>query len=318
MAEPNTFTGVALDRAADGRRRDDDWVAAQRAHAGARVLRAGTAGIAAADGRLVLDPTTPGEDAVLLGLDAAGPLFTEDEDPPPPDRTRRPVLIGAGGRRGEAPRPSPGRFGLREAATVLPAGEAALAGYAAGLLNWHRGHRFCANCGEPTTPREAGFSRTCPRCRTEHHPRVDPVVIMLVVDGDRVLLGRQAAWPAGRYSALAGFVGPGESLEEAVAREVEEEAGVTIGPPRYSSSQPWPFPSSLMLGFEADYAGGELGGVDPELEDVRWFTRAQVRDAAGHDAAWTETGDEGSALLLPPSSAIARSLIDRWLESDIV
>jgi NAD+ diphosphatase len=143
---------------------------------------------------------------------------------------------------------------------------------------------------------EAGFVRACPNCGAQHHPRTDPVVIMLVLDGDRVLLGRQPSWPAGRYSALAGFVEPGESLEEAVAREVREEAGVEIANARYIASQPWPFPSSLMLGFFADHAGGEPHVVDAELEDVRWFERDELADT-----------------ILPPPLAIARTLIDTWL-----
>jgi NAD+ diphosphatase len=143
--------------------------------------------------------------------------------------------------------------------------------------------------------------RVCPACGTQHHPRTDPVVIMLVTDGDRALLGRQAQWPAGRYSALAGFVEPGESLEEAVAREVREEAGVRVDDVRYRSSQPWPFPTSLMLGFSARWAGGEPVVRDGELEDVGWFARQAIVD-----------GD----VQLPPPTAIARRLIDEWLGED--
>ena len=166
-----------------------------------------------------------------------------------------------------------------------------------------RDSRFCANCGTPTEVREAGHVRRCPTCGALHHPRTDPVVIMLVTRGDDVLLGRQPSWPEGRYSALAGFVEPGESLEEAVAREVLEESGVTVGPPRYVSSQPWPFPGSLMLGFVAPWAAGEPAVRDDELEDVRWFTRGEL------EAAVTGNG----ALGVPPRLAIARRLIDGWL-----
>ena len=136
---------------------------------------------------------------------------------------------------------------------MLPQDEGGLVAYVAALCNWHRSHRFCAACGAPSELGEGGLIRACPRCGTHHHPRTDPVVIMLVTDADRVLLGRAPSWPPRRYSALAGFVEPGESLEEAVAREVAEESGVEVGPPRYVASQPWPFPSSLMLGFEAPY-----------------------------------------------------------------
>ena len=141
-------------------------------------------------------------------------------------------------------------------------------------------------------------------CGTSHHPRTDPVVIMLVTDGERVLLGRQPSWPARRYSALAGFVEPGESLEEAVARAVEEEAGVQVDRISFRSSQPWPFPASLMVGFHARYASGEAAVHDGELEDVRWFTREEIQDAANGQ----------SEMKLPPPVAIARRLIDEWLE----
>jgi NAD+ diphosphatase len=193
------------------------------------------------------------------------------------------------------------RRGLRDLAPMLSQAEGGMVAHAVGLLNWHRRHRFCANCGAPSEAREAGHVRECPACGTQHHPRTDPVVIMLVTDGDRALLGRQAQWPAGRYSALAGFVEPGESLEEAVAREVREEAGVRVDDVRYRSSQPWPFPTSLMLGFSARWAGGEPAVRDAELEDVGWFTREAIVD-----------GD----VLLPPPTAIARRLIDEWLGDD--
>jgi NAD+ diphosphatase len=145
---------------------------------------------------------------------------------------------------------------------------------------------------------EAGHVRACPACGAQHHPRTDPVVIMLVSRGDEVLLGRQASWPEGRYSALAGFVEPGESLEEAVAREVHEESGVCVRDVRYRSSQPWPFPASLMLGFHAAWAAGEPEVLDGELEAVGWFARDDLRDGS---------------VLLPPPQAIARSLVDEWL-----
>jgi NAD+ diphosphatase len=164
-------------------------------------------------------------------------------------------------------------------------------------------HRFCARCGAPTEIAEAGHVRRCPRCGAVHHPRLDPVVIVLVHDAGRALLGRQPTWPAGRYSALAGFVEPGESLEEAVAREVGEESGVAVADIAYHSSQPWPFPASLMLGFHARHVAGEPATLDDELEDVRWFGREEVAAAARGDGP----------LLLPPPLAIARRLIDTWL-----
>jgi NAD+ diphosphatase len=142
------------------------------------------------------------------------------------------------------------------------------------------------------------------------------VVIMLVTGRLGVLLGRQPSWPERRYSALAGFVGPGESLEEAVAREVEEEAGVEVGRPAYVASQPWPFPASLMLGFTVPHLDGEPGGRDPELQDVRWFSRDEVAEAAAVDLDWQGVAPAGIGLQLPPRTAIARRLIDGWLEND--
>ena len=280
MTPPNTFTGAALDRAGD-RRGDDGWVAAQLADPAARAVGAGTGGVHVAGGRLALVPLAElGGEPLLLGLGEDGPVFAAE---------------AANG----------SLMGLREAAATLPRADGGLAAYAAALLNWHRRHRFCANCGHPTEIREAGHVRSCPNCGAEHHPRTDPVVIMLVLRGEEVLLGRQPSWPPGRYSALAGFVEPGESLEEAVAREVREEARVEIGTPRYVSSQPWPFPSSLMLGFAAPWSSGEPVIGDEELEDVRWFTRKAVQEAV-----------EGRGeLRLPPPLAIARRLVDGWLES---
>lgn len=319
------FTGVDLDRAGDGRRRDADWVEEQLAHPGARCLVLGDAGVAVSgdppDLSLDLVPLGsareqhPHASPVLLGIDADGPLWSIDESPP--REGERAAMVGAAGRRGEPGAEVQGRAGLRDLATSMSDDDAALAAYAGGLANWHRANRFCSNCGHPTDPAEAGFTRSCSGCRTNHHPRTDPVAIMLVTDGsDRILLGRQASWPAGRYSALAGFVGPGESLEEALAREVEEEAGVEVGDARYIASQPWPFPASLMLGFIVPWISGEPGGTDPELEDVRWFSREEVIGAVERNAHWEPT-EPVEGLLLPPRTAIARRLIERWLAADV-
>ncbi len=249
--------------------------------------------------------------SLLLGVDEEGPLFAVDEGPPR-EPGQKAAMVGAGGRRGEPAPEAEGRLNLRDAAMALSQPEGGLLAYVTALLNWHRAHGHCANCGAPTEVAEAGSLRECGRCGSHHHPRVDPVVIMLVTDGERLLLGRQRVWPPRRYSALAGFVSPGESLEEAVAREVLEEAGVTVGRPQYQSSQPWPFPASLMLGFVVPYRDGELGGSDPELEDKRWFGRDEVAHAAQGDS-WSEPDDGGDSLLLPPRAAIARRLIDGWI-----
>jgi NAD+ diphosphatase len=318
------FTGVRLDRAGDARRRDPDWVAEQLADPGARAVVAGTDGVRMAGDRLAVVPLEEAPAAappVLLGLDEAGPLFAVDEDVPPPGPSAPPP-IAAGARRGEparAPAPADGDrpVGLRDAVVVLSQADGGLVAYAAAVLNWHRRHRFCATCGALSEVAEAGLVRTCPRCRTEHHPRTDPVVIMVVTDGERLLLGRQAIWPPRRYSALAGFVEPGESLEEAVAREVLEESSVEIETPAYVASQPWPFPASLMLGFRARWRAGTPRPEEGEIEDVRWFTRDEVAAAAAVDGdPWSaEPGpeDEEGGLLLPPRLAIARRLVEGWL-----
>jgi NAD+ diphosphatase len=282
LAGPNTFAGEALDRAGP-HRRDEAWLAARLADPATGVVAASAGGVVVAGERprmFAVDELPEGLELVLLGVDGDDrAVFAADPGDELPGERR----------------------GLRDLAPVLSQAEGGMVAHAVGLLNWHRRHRFCANCGAPTDAREAGHVRVCPACGTQHHPRTDPVVIMLVTDGDRALLGRQAQWPAGRYSALAGFVEPGESLEEAVAREVREEAGVQVADVRYRSSQPWPFPSSLMLGFSARWAGGEAAVRDAELEDVGWFTREAI---------------VGGDVLLPPPTAIARRLIDEWLGDD--
>lgn len=193
---------------------------------------------------------------------------------------------------------------LRSLGHRLPAFEAGLLSYARGLLHWHSRHRHCAACGAPTWSTEGGHVRHCASaaCGTQHFPRTDPAVIMLVTDGDHCLLGRQPSWPAGLYSCLAGFVEPGESLESAVIREVFEEAGVEIASPRYHASQPWPFPASLMIGFTATAIGGTPRADGVELEDVRWFSRADLR-------SFPEQGRS-----YPGGDTIASRLITSWLD----
>jgi NAD+ diphosphatase len=335
VSAANAFTGARLDRAGDARRRDADWVAAQRAHPAARAVLAGDEGVVMDGDRLAVFPLaeSPPREPFLLGVDELGPLFAVDVDAPEPGGSQpdspagtseRPArLIAAGLPRGSgaerpAPAPGPRPVALREAVAVLPQDEGGLVAYVAALLNWHRRHGFCAVCGTRSELGEAGLVRICPRCGTHHHPRTDPVVIMLVTDADRLLLGRAPSWPPRRYSALAGFVEPGESLEEAVAREVAEESGVTIGPPRYFASQPWPFPSSLMLGFVAPWVAGEPAAQEDEIQDVRWFSRAEVAAAAAEDVdGWGGSPDpadpDATSLLLPPRLAIARRLIEHWL-----
>jgi NAD+ diphosphatase len=328
VSDANAFTGARLDRAGDDRRRDADWVAAQRGHPAARAVLAGDGGIVMDADRLALVPLAQALERVaapavteplLLGTDATGPLFALDVDARPAPPGRPPPLIAAGpppgsGAMWPAPAAGPRPVPLREAVAVLAQEQGGLAAYVAALCNWHRRHRFCAACGAPSAIGEGGLVRTCARCGSEHHPRTDPVVIMLVTDGDRVLLGRAPSWPPRRYSALAGFVEPGESLEEAVAREVAEESGVEVGRPRYVASQPWPFPASLMLGFDAPWVAGEPRALERAIEDVRWFSRAEVAAAAAEDAGTRPAPPGATALLLPPRFAIARRLVERWLE----
>jgi NAD+ diphosphatase len=193
----------------------------------------------------------------------------------------------------------------RAIAGMLPVGEAGILAQARALVDWHARHRFCSACGDPTRSEEAGYMRLCGGCRAQHFPRTDPVVIMLVSRGDACLLGRQTAWPPRMYSALAGFVEPGETLEEAVRREVHEEAGVHVSEVRYHASQPWPFPASLMIGCIADATSDDIKVDHGELEDARWFPRHVVRAAL---TSPTGAGD----LFVPPPMAIAHHLIRAW------
>jgi NAD+ diphosphatase len=182
------------------------------------------------------------------------------------------------------------------------------ANYAAArsLIDWHARHGFCARCGTPTDIFRAGWGRLCPNCGTEHYPRVDPVVIMLAEHGDRVLLGRQPSWPPHRYSALAGFLEVGESVEDAVRRETLEESGVHVGAVRYVASQPWPFPSQLMIACIGEALDEEIAIDAHELEHAGWFDRAQVMQALARDPS--------APFLAPPPYAIAYTLLKAWAE----
>jgi NAD+ diphosphatase len=196
--------------------------------------------------------------------------------------------------------------GLRELGAVLDDLDAGLLAEAVAILEWHDRHRFSPLTGAPTTVEQAGWVQRDPTDGTAFFPRTDPAVIMLVHDGaDRLVLGRQAAWPPGRFSILAGFVEPGESAEAAVAREVAEEVGLRVTDIRYVGSQPWPFPQSLMLGFTARVEGPDELHPDPsEIEEAHWFTRDQLLAGEGPQA-------------LPPRVSIARHIIDRWLEDEL-
>jgi NAD+ diphosphatase len=195
---------------------------------------------------------------------------------------------------------------LREIAAGLDAFESALLAQAQGMVVWHRQNQFCNRCGSPTLSTEAGYMRACtnPDCGQMHFPRTDPAVIVRVTHGQRCLLGRQARWAKGRYSNIAGFVEPGESLESAVAREVWEETGIRLDTINYHSSQPWPFPSSLMLGFTATAASWEINRHDSELEDARWFTREEIRESLLR-----------GTLSMPSTYSISFHLIEDWFDA---
>lgn len=303
MTRVHTFAGSPLDRAANFRR-DDAWLRRQRLEPGARYLAlhqlkggmqtAGGLSIRWRNAAEVADIIAAGATIVFLGLANDGkPCFAIDA--------------------GDGAEPfQDGKFvDVRAAAATCQAEDAAILAQARSLVDWHARHRFCAVCGRPTELREGGYSRHClnDACKAQHFPRTDPVTIMLVVDGERVLLGRQARFLPGVYSALAGFVEPGETIEEAVRREVKEEAGIDVGRVRYHSSQPWPFPSSLMIGCIGEATSTAIQRDAEELEDIRWFERAEI---ARMVEAWREDGQ----LRMPAPLAIAHQLARGWLSGE--
>lgn len=290
---PVAFTGSTLDRA-DRLRQDPDALAAAMGDWRSRLLRMDGLTPALTDSG-ALDWASLAEapdeaELILLGLEGDRPRFAC-------------LPRGSGGDQAPAMR----NPALMAALAMLPPGEAATYAAARSLINWHGRHQFCANCGGPTRLTKAGWARLCASetgsCGAEHFPRVDPVVIMIAEHDGRALLGRGLGWPEGRWSALAGFVEPGESIEEAVAREVREEAGVLVTGARYIASQPWPFPSQLMIACIGTAADDALNVDKTELEDARWFTRDQVRASLAGD------GPFGA----PPPYAIAHNLLRAWL-----
>jgi NAD+ diphosphatase len=299
MPDTNFYVITALDRAT-AHRRDADWLARQLADPksrllpiwrGQNLLRDEAAPAAALLSRGEADSLLAGaRDIALLGFIGGTAHFAVDlshrEEPPP--------LPGA-------------RFAdLRSVGAIMERNQGGLLAYARGLIYWHQHHRFCGVCGSPTESREAGHLRRCtdPACATEHHPRTDPAVIMRIEHEGQILLGRQKQWPAGMHSVLAGFVEPGESLEDTVRREVGEEAGIPIADIAYHSSQPWPFPASIMLGFTARALDDRLTIDGEELQTARWFTRAELL-----------ASPEDETFRLPRRDSIARRLVDDWLKA---
>lgn len=287
MPLPLGFTGARLDRA-DRLRTDPEAFAAAIADPRATcLLLDGIDPVPGGGGGLMWEALDPADERalLLLGIDDSGaPRFVREAH---------------GGARVDAR----SRTVMRLLPMLSPE-EAALYGGARSLVDWHARHRFCAVCGSPTELFRGGWGRRCASCGAEHFPRVDPVVIMLAEYEGRVLLGRQPGFPPGFFSALAGFVEPGESLEEAVARELFEEAGIAVSDVSYVASQPWPFPSSLMIGCRAVARGAALTIDTTELEAAMWVDRAEVRAALA--------GDMGASFMAPPPLAIARYLLEDW------
>ena len=286
---PHVYASVELDRAA-ALRKDPGFLERARLDPATRVvllsrLRVPVRVDPAQGPHLVTFSAAevdPGPVPILLGVVDGVPLLARDwPDEPPPG--------------------APPFVELREVGPVLSRAEAGLLAQARGLLHWHERHRFCGACGTPTLPVQAGHARLCKACGTETFPRTDPAMIVLVTHGERALLGRSARFPPGMYSTLAGFVEPGESLEDTVRREVFEEAGVVLGAITYRSSQPWPFPQSLMVGFRAEARSTELRLDPDELEDALWLERAVLADP------------ERCPIRLPGPDSIARFLIEEWL-----
>jgi NAD+ diphosphatase len=283
MSLPPGFTGAGLDRA-DNLRLEPEKIGELAARADARLLRLdGLDPVVAADGRLLWDPIESPENLIFLGLLDGAPLFA-------------PLVRVAPGQRAWSIFALLNRLDLRDAA---------IWGAARSLNEWHARHPFCSMCGQPSAPFRAGWGRRCPSCDAEHFPRVDPVVIMLAEHDRRILLARQPEYPPGRYSALAGFVEPGESIEEAVARELHEEAGILASDIRYVASQPWPFPGQLMIACTARAPSAEIVLDRTELEDAFWASRADVAAALA--------GEPDARFLAPPPYAIAHTLLRHWL-----
>ncbi|WGF89698.1 NAD(+) diphosphatase [Marinivivus vitaminiproducens] len=285
---PHIYGTQELDRAV-GLRKDKDWLRARLADPASRLVAVSGLKVRVLDAEerphaAFVPPSAVTDlvDPAFLGLDAEGrAVFSADV---PEDADLPGELLE-----------------LRQVGTRMPSTEAGILAYARGLSHWHDRHRFCGRCGSRTDTAQAGHVRVCPECGLQHFPRTDPAIIVLVRKGDRALLGRSPRFAPGMYSTLAGFVEPGESLESAVAREVFEETGVVVEDALYRSSQPWPFPSSLMLGFHAIAVTEDITIEQDELEDARWFTRDEMRHP-----------QEGG-LRLPGVDSIARALIEDFL-----
>ena len=306
MSEVHTFAGGPLDRASH-LRTDKQWLTTQLSDSNTRIVplwklqplvtprRDGIGWLSPAD----LDAyIANGAPTIFLGLENGVAHFATDITKFD-DANRDDVFTQIG------------RFmDLRSIALQLPIGDPSTLGTAKAILDWNARHGFCPVCGQTTEMRDAGYMRKCSNesCNTEHFPRTDPVVIMLAVRGDECLVGRQAMFPKNMYSCLAGFVEPGENIEEAVRREIMEEAGIKVGDVRYHSTQPWPWPSSLMIGCFADAESEEITVDGLELEEARWVSRSVLREVLN--------GSTDQGVLLPPPMAIGFQLIKAFAEMD--
>ena len=301
MEEIYCFAGNPLDRVSQ-RRQDAGWVASLLEDPATRVLplhglkppvcHSSAASLdwqSVAPWRSLIDS---GNTLILLGIRDGGAFFALDAGSTEAASANGSVLMDA-----------------RTAAPMIDGGEAAILAEARSLLDWHDRHRFCARCGTPSVVASGGWVRHCPECKAHHFPRVDPVVIMLGVRGERCLLGRGHRRPGARFSCLAGFMEPGETLEEAVRREVLEESGIHIGRVRYLASQPWPFPSSLMMGFLGEALTEEIT-IDPdEIAEARWFERDEVRAMVERSRSDAPIPDLPT---LSPPLAISHQIARRW------
>ena len=295
MSNLNVFAGAFVDRSGY-RRKDSEWLKAAADSPetrfipvwGDKCLAAGEPFRTVLLGRAEVADFLPAEDLIFLGMYQGQPAFAVGID----DSI-------------DAPFTDAGDFhDLRYLGNVLPVDEANLVAHARALVLWHGLQKHCGVCGSLSRAESGGNTRICSSndCGVQMFPRVDPAIIVLVSNGEQCLLGRQPAWPEGRYSTIAGFVEPGESLEDAVRREVAEETNIEIGDVHYHSSQPWPFPSSLMLGFSAVANSADILLNDGELEDAQWFTRKELRSGFPK---------------LPYRLSIARRLVDNWLQSGL-
>jgi len=299
----NTFTGNPLDRASY-HRADKAWIARHLASPNSLAFpmwngqplvepsKDGGVQIAYLPAKLAQELAEGTERLLFMGLWKETAVFAVDLDGPTDPA--------------DGPLQGMGKFeDLRRIALRLPPNDAAIVATAKAMFEWRRRHKHCAVCGQATEPVDGGWKRKCAACESEHFPRTDPVVIMLPYHGDRCMLGRQEAWPKGMFSALAGFLEPGESIEEACARELAEEAGLRTRRVRYHSTQPWPYPSSLMIGLLAEVEDDEGAPDQTELSEVRWITREEAKQLIAGDL---------DGMAAPNSMAIAHQLLKAWVE----